>query len=65
MYNSVPMVRTYEVQVVVVRVNLFDARSGQPVWSASAETGSQGSLSERADALRQAVQKAMTAYPPR
>ena len=64
MYNSVPIVRTYEVQVVVVRVNLFDARSGQPVWSASAETGSQGSLSERADALRQAVQKAMTAYPP-
>ena len=30
----------------------------------SAETGSQGSLSERGDALRQAVQKAMTAYPP-
>ena len=64
MYNSVPIVRTYEVQVVVVRVNLFDARTGQPVWSASAETGSQGSLSERGDALRQAVQKAMTAYPP-
>ena len=64
MYNSVPIVRTYEVQVVVVRVNLFDARTGQAVWSASAETGSQGSLSERGDALRQAVQKAMTAYPP-
>ncbi|MCF5779238.1 DUF4136 domain-containing protein, partial [Pseudomonas poae] len=49
---------------VVVRVDLFDARSGQPVWSASAETGSSGSLGERADALRQAVQKALTAYPP-
>lgn len=65
MYNSAPMVRTYEVQVVVVRVNLFDARSGAPVWSTSAETGSQGSLSERNDALRQAVQKALAAYPPR
>jgi hypothetical protein len=65
MYNTVPVVRTYEVQVVVVRINLFDARSGQPVWSASAETGSQGSLGERAEALRQAVQKAMAAYPPR
>ena len=65
MYNSVPIVRTYEVQVVVVRVNLFDARSAQPVWSASAETGSQGSLSERGDALRKAVQQALSAYPPR
>ncbi|MBN2978119.1 hypothetical protein BFW88_02760 [Pseudomonas fluorescens] len=65
MYNSAPIVRTYEVTVAVVRVNLFDARTGQPVWSTSAETASQGSLGERADALRQAVQKAMAAYPPR
>ena len=64
MYNSVPIVRTYEVTVAVVRVNLFDARTGQPVWSTSAETASQGSLSERADALRKAVQKALSAYPP-
>ncbi|MFW0758541.1 DUF4136 domain-containing protein [Pseudomonas sp. H11T01] len=64
MYNTVPVVRTYEVNVVVVRVDLFDASSGQPVWSASAETSSQGSLSERSDALREAVGKAMSAYPP-
>ncbi|AIS15182.1 lipoprotein [Pseudomonas chlororaphis subsp. aurantiaca] len=64
MYNTVPVVRTYEVEVVVVRVNLFDGGSGQPVWSASAETSSQGSLSERTDALREAVEKAMAAYPP-
>ncbi|MCX7080616.1 MAG: DUF4136 domain-containing protein [Pseudomonas sp.] len=64
MYNTVPVVRTYEVNVVVVRVDLFDASSGQPVWSASAETSSQGSLSERSDALREAVEKAMSAYPP-
>lgn len=64
MYDRVPIVRTYEVNVVVVRVDLFDANSGQPVWSASAETSSQGSLSERADGLREAVEKALSAYPP-
>ncbi|MDG9881232.1 DUF4136 domain-containing protein [Pseudomonas sp. GD04058] len=63
-YGSVPVVRTYEVEVMVVRVDLFDAGSGQPVWSASAETASQGSLAERADALREAVYKAMSGYPP-
>lgn len=64
MYNSVPVVRTYEVTVAVARISLFDDRTRQPVWSTSAETTSQGSLSERADALREAMQKAMTAYPP-
>ncbi|MER2101597.1 MAG: DUF4136 domain-containing protein, partial [Pseudomonas atacamensis] len=64
MYNSVPIVRTYQEQVVVVRVDLFDAGNGQPVWSASAETGTQGNQIERADAIREAVEKAMAAYPP-
>jgi hypothetical protein len=63
-YASVPVVRTYQEQVVVVRISLFDGRSGQPVWSASAETGSGGDQSARAKALRQAVQHALTAYPP-
>lgn len=63
-YASVPVVRTYQEQVVVVRISLFDARSGQPVWSASAETASGGDQSTRAKALRQAVQQALTAYPP-
>ncbi|MGF6088363.1 DUF4136 domain-containing protein [Pseudomonas sp. 18173] len=64
MYGSVPIVRTYSEQVVVVQVDLFDAKSGQPVWSSSAETGNRGSESERADAIREAVEKAMSAYPP-
>jgi hypothetical protein len=64
MYNSVPVTRTYQEQVVVVRVDLFDAGNGQPVWSASAETGTQGNQIERADAIREAVEKAMAAYPP-
>ena len=63
-YHPVPMVRTYQEQVVVVRVDLFDARTGQPVWSASAETGQRGSQSERTDAIREAVEKALSAYPP-
>ncbi|RAI68610.1 DUF4136 domain-containing protein [Pseudomonas fluorescens] len=64
MYGSVPIVRTYSEQVVVVQVDMFDARSGQPVWSSSAETGNRGSESERVDAIREAVEKAMSAYPP-
>jgi hypothetical protein len=63
-YATVPIVRTYQEQVVVVQVDMFDAKSGQPIWSSSAETGNRGSESERADALREAVEKAMSAYPP-
>ena len=64
MYNTVPMVRTYQEQVVVVRVDLFDARTGQPVWSSSAETGQRGSPGDSTDAIREAVEKALSAYPP-
>ena len=64
MYNSVPIVRTYEVEVMVVRLNLYDGKTAQPVWSSSAETSSKGSLSERSDALRQSLSKAVQAYPP-
>jgi len=63
-YNSVPIVRTYQERVVVVHVDMFDAQSGQPVWSASAETSDTGTQSARADAIRKAVEKAMSAYPP-
>lgn len=63
-YGGYPVVRTYQVQVMVVRINLYDGSSGQPVWSASAETSGQGSLSQRNDALRTAVAKALAAYPP-
>ncbi|WP_028620171.1 DUF4136 domain-containing protein [Pseudomonas sp. Ant30-3] len=64
MYNTVPIVRTYQEQVVVVRVDLFDAQSGQPVWSSSAETSNRGSQGAQTDAIREAVEKAMSAYPP-
>ena len=64
MYGSVPVIRTYQVEVMVVRINLYDGKTGQPVWSSSAETSSTGSLSERSDALRESLNKAVQAYPP-
>lgn len=63
-YASVPVIRTYQVQVMVVQISLFDARSGQPVWSASADTTSDSNESDRGKALREAVQQALSAYPP-
>ncbi|BBR52317.1 MULTISPECIES: DUF4136 domain-containing protein [Pseudomonas] len=64
-YGSVPIVRTYEVEVMVVRIDLFDARDGQPVWSASAESGSgKDSPRDRENALRESVGKALSGYPP-
>lgn len=64
-YASVPIVRTYEVEVMVVRIDLFDARDGQPVWSASAESGSdKDAPRERESALRESVGKALSGYPP-
>ncbi|CAM4076744.1 putative lipoprotein [Pseudomonas reidholzensis] len=64
-YASVPIVRTYEVEVMVVRIDLFDARNGQPVWSASAESGSgKDSPRDRESALRDSIDKALSGYPP-
>ncbi|KPZ28160.1 DUF4136 domain-containing protein [Pseudomonas coronafaciens] len=63
-YASVPVVRTYQEKVMVVQINLFDARTGQPVWSANADAHSSNNLADRSKALRQAVQQALTAYPP-
>ncbi|MFF7707738.1 DUF4136 domain-containing protein [Pseudomonas sp. NPDC007930] len=63
-YNSPPPVRTYEIQVVVVTLHLFDGATGQEIWNTRAETANQGSESQRVDALRAAVDKALSTYPP-
>nr|WP_314480010.1 DUF4136 domain-containing protein [uncultured Pseudomonas sp.] len=64
-YASIPVVRTYEVEVMVVRIDLYDSRSGQPVWSASAESGSdKRSPRDRENAMRESVRKALGSYPP-
>ncbi|HSC82188.1 MAG TPA: DUF4136 domain-containing protein [Pseudomonas sp.] len=63
-YGSVPLVRHYEEEVAVVRIELFDGQSGQPVWSGQAEATSEGSQAKRAGALRKAVADALGSYPP-
>ncbi|MHA6492416.1 DUF4136 domain-containing protein [Pseudomonas borbori] len=64
LWGSAPLVRTYEEEVIVVHIELFDGRDGQPVWRGSAQTLANGSQSERADALRDAIRQALAAYPP-
>jgi len=64
MWGSAPLVRSYTEDVMVVRIELFDGQNGQPVWNGHAETRNSGSQSERAAALRNAVQQALAAYPP-
>ncbi|KFX71547.1 lipoprotein [Pseudomonas taeanensis MS-3] len=64
MWGSTPLVRTYEEEVVVVGIELFDAHDGQAVWRGSAQMLSDGSQAERADALRAALKRALENYPP-
>lgn len=64
MWGNAPLMRSYTEEVMVVRIELFDGQDGQPVWSTRAETLIGDSQSARAAALRNAVQKALTAYPP-
>ena len=64
MYGQVPMARSYQEEVVVVRVELIDARDGQSLWSSSAESLAGGDGSKRMGALRAAVRKALADYPP-
>ncbi|MGV8918216.1 MAG: DUF4136 domain-containing protein [Pseudomonas sp.] len=63
-YSTVPVVRTYQVQVLVFTISLFDNHSGQPVWHSSAETAAGGDQSGQAQALRQAIAHALATYPP-
>lgn len=64
-YASMPIVRNYEEQVLVVRIDLLDGASRQPVWSGSAEARAGGdSQSANRDALREAVNRALENYPP-
>ncbi|WP_339486703.1 DUF4136 domain-containing protein [Pseudomonas sp. EL_65y_Pfl2_R95] len=63
-YGSVPIVRTYQEEVAVVRVDFFDSRDGQPVWSGNAEALSGSDESGRSKALREAMNNALASYPP-
>ncbi|QLC73650.1 DUF4136 domain-containing protein [Pseudomonas sp. LPB0260] len=63
-WGRIPVERAYEVEVLVVSIELFDRRDGQPVWQGLAELPSGGSQAERADALRAACKRALQDYPP-
>lgn len=63
--SSVPIVRNYEEDVISVRIEMFDAASGQAVWSNRAEARLSGSRAKQQDAVRQAVERALADYPPR
>ncbi|MEX6501585.1 DUF4136 domain-containing protein [Pseudomonas zhanjiangensis] len=64
LWGSTPLVRSYEQEVLVVRVELFDAADGQPLWRASAEMPGGASQAERGAALRAALRRALADYPP-
>lgn len=50
-------------QILGVQIDLFDARSGQLVWSGNAALVSGYSTDQHADTLRETVSKAMQSYP--
>jgi len=63
-WGSVPIIRRYEEQVLVVRVELADGNDGQPVWRGSGEAPAGNDPGSRAKALRQAVRRALEGFPP-
>ena len=64
MGGSVPMRRTYEQNVLIVNLQLFEAASGQAIWSDSAENISVDDQAERSKLLRKTIQQALSSYPP-
>lgn len=65
MWGSTPLVRTYQETVLVVQLELFDPQRTAVVWSSQAESRQASDRSQRRDALREAVQRALADYPPR
>ncbi|MGG2395758.1 DUF4136 domain-containing protein [Pseudomonas sp. SH1-B] len=63
-WGSVPIVRTYEQKVAVVRIELIDPRDRQVVWSGSGEAVAGKDQSAQAEAVRVAIRAALDGYPP-
>jgi hypothetical protein len=61
--GSVPLRRSYTQNVLIVTVQFFDATSGQPIWSDSAENISSDEQAERSKILRKTLQQALRSYP--
>jgi len=64
-WGSTPVVRTYEEEVIAVRIEMYDGASGQAIWSNRTEARSGAKQAERKDAARDAVNRALADYPPR
>ncbi len=64
-WGSTPVLRTYEEEVIAVRIEMYDGASGQAIWSNRAEARSSTKQAERKDAAREAVNRALADYPPR
>jgi hypothetical protein len=64
LWGSTPLIRTYEEAVLVVQIELFDGRDGQPVWRGRGESLDHRGEAERAESLREAVRRALADYPP-
>lgn len=63
-YGSVPIMRTYEQKVAVVRIELIDPSDRQVVWSGSGEALAGKDQAAQADAIRAAIRSALDGYPP-
>lgn len=63
-YGGVPIVRTYEQKVAVVRIELIDPRDRQVVWSGSGEAMAGKDQAAQAEAMRAAIRAALDGYPP-
>ena len=63
-YGSVPIVRTYEQKVAVVRIELIYPGDRQVVWSGSGEAVAGKDQAAQADAMRAAIRSALDGYPP-
>lgn len=59
-----PLNNVYQVEMMVVSIRMYDAKSGQVVWSNSAETPNKGSRSAHSQALRNSVKRALDNFPP-
>lgn len=64
-WGAAPLVRSYEEEVLVVRIELFDPARGQSLWRNHAEARQGDDRHAHGEALRQAIRRALQDYPPR
>jgi hypothetical protein len=61
---SIPITRSYEVEVGVLQLDFRDA-SGRTIWRGSTELSVRGDQADRREALYEAARKMLEDYPPR